>query len=164
MQSPRGIASVTLAALIATAVFSLAEAQDDRPDGERRAVLRVVQRGQQAVVEDRPRLVCRLLTRRARRNSLKLFNLYHHPDGRPRPRPKTCATAVGYQIDDARDGGELRELRPGGGLHATRVVAIDGRRARVRKTGHTDIYLIKTPNGWRGDHADFAPFDGSSGY
>ncbi len=161
----RVVASVALTGMVVGGGLSFAATRQAEPTGgAERAVLRVVQKGQRAVLENRPRLVCRLLTRRARRNSLRLFNLDQHPDGQPRPRPKTCRRAIRYQIADARDAGELRALRSGGAQHATHIVSIEDRRAHVRKGGDTDIYLIKTARGWRGDDSDFAPFNGSSGY
>src|SRR3954451_16034501 len=131
---------------------------------QQRAVLRAVAKGESAILHDRPRVVCRLLTRRARRNSLLLFNLDQTPEGRPRPKPKSCARAVGYMIGDARANGELKALRRGGDYYTTKVVSVGHGRAHVRKGRDGDIYLVKRDGRWLGDYADFAPFDGSSGY
>jgi hypothetical protein len=133
---------------------------------ERAAVLKVVREGQAAILGDSPATVCRLLTRRARLNSLISISLDHDPRGRMRPTPKTCAQAIGYEIDDARTIGELKRLRADRSLRETRIVRIRGNRAHVRKgdAGNTsEIYLLKRKDGWRADYATFSPFDGTSG-
>ncbi len=136
-------------------------------EGDKQPVLRVVRQGQAAVLHEKPAMVCSLLTRRARRNSLRLFNLDQYQGGRPRPKPTNCVEAIGYQIDDARRSGDLRYLRKGGYLHKTSIVRIEGRRAHIHKgapNAGTEIFLRRTSKGWLGDYASLAPFDGSSGY
>ncbi len=159
--------AVSVAAAVVLVVSGAGgEAPSPPQEADEQAVLRVVRRGQAAVLQDKPAKVCSLLTRRARRNSRRLVNLDQYPSGRPRPKPTNCIEAIGYQIDDARISRNLRYLRPGGYLHQTRIVRIEGNRAQVHKgvsNAGTEIYLLRTSEGWRGDYADFSPFDGSSG-
>jgi len=161
------LVAVSVAAVV---VLVVGGAEGEAPSPSRQvdeqAVLRAVRQGQAAVLNDKPGKVCSLLTRRARRNSLRLFGLDRYPGGRPRPEPTNCIEAIGYQIDDARTSSDLRYLRRGGYLHKTRIVRIEGNRAQVHKgasNAGTEIYLLRTSKGWRGDYARFAPFDGSSG-
>jgi hypothetical protein len=156
------LAIVAVAGATAVAADSRRDASTRR--SEKRAVLRVVKRGQRAILANHPKTVCRLLTRRARKNSLILYGLDTHPDGTPRPKPKTCARAIKYMIEDAKENGGLGELRRGGVLYGTKVVSIRRRRAHVRKAEGTEIHLVKRRGRWYGDYANFAPFDGTSGY
>ena len=80
---------------------------------------------------------------------------------------RTALRRSGTQIDDARRSGDLRYLRRGGYLHKTSIVRIKCGRAHIHKgapKAGTEIFLLRTSKGWRGDYAYFAPFDGSSGY
>jgi hypothetical protein len=147
--------------LVLVLVFAISS-DSSSPTDQTRQVLRVVELGRRAIVADRPAEVCRLLTRRAQRNSLRLFNLDETPEGKPRAAPHTCAQAIGYQIDDARYDGEVPTLRRSAYRHP-KVVRLAHNRAHVR-IADNDIYLVRGQNGWRGDFASFAPFDGSSGY
>lgn len=157
------VALVSTLVIVAT-VAMISACANSGERSEKDAVLRVVQQGEAAILADRPEAVCRLLTTRARRNSLILDGIDMHPDGRPRPKPKTCAQAVGYMLDDQREFGALMALRPGGEYHATKIVSIGHGRAHVRKSNHMEIYLVKRNGEWLADYANFAPFDGSSGY
>ena len=134
--------------------------------------MRVAEAGRTAVLKNRPRSVCRLLTRRARRNSVLYSNYIRQRDGRKRPRPKTCERSVGFMIDELRDGDRIyREIKREPTLASFEVVGVKGKRAHLRlvivtrPAGETeaDIYFLRGRSGWRADFADFSPFDGSSG-
>ena len=127
---------------------------------DEQAVLRVVKKGRVAILRDRPRTVCRLLTRRARRNSLRSAEF--DEDQSDRPRPRSCVDAIGRMIDRERENGGLKILRRPSYRKFT-VERIAGNRAHVTLGTHTDIYLLRRRDGWRGDFGNFSPFDGSSG-
>jgi len=148
---------------VAVVGASFARGQEETAsEREAQAVLRVVKRGRAAVLADKPKQVCRLLTRHARHHSLVLFD-YHYEGKRARRRPKTCVQAVGDQIDFAQEDNELRWLKTRPELRGLRVVRLKGKKAHVLLGRHTDIYLLKSPRGWRGDFANFSPYDGGSG-
>jgi hypothetical protein len=148
---------------VLTAVVVLAGGAKGDSDSTEAQVLAVVRQGRSDVLKDRPRAICRRLTRRARKNSLRLAGLTDGPGGKRRPKPRTCVRAIGYQIDDARGYGGLKVLRRPD-YRAIKVVRIIGNRAHVRLGDDTEIYLLRRKDGWRGDFGNFAPFDGSSGY
>jgi hypothetical protein len=157
------MAGLTLAAGLVAFALRPGVGSGRTVSNEERAVLHVARVGRLAVLRRQPRTVCKLLTARARRNSLKLQDLNTDPEGQRRPSPKTCVTAVRYQIRDAATLGELGVLRHQRSLQGFVVVTIARKRAHVRLGTNTELYFLRTRHGWRGDFANFSPFDGSSG-
>lgn len=169
MRQGVGFGLIVAAGLIA---LFFTQASSSQPS-EEAAVLKVARAGRTAVVQDRPAAVCRLLTRRARRNSLLYSNYVDRRSERRRRGRSSCASAVGFMIAEERDGGRIyQQVKRKPSLARFEVVRINRKRAHLRLlithlkpagTVDADVYFLKGPDGWRADFANFSPFDGSSG-
>lgn len=165
----QGAALVLL--LVATAIGLAASgspSSSSRPT-EAAKVLRVAEAGRAAVLANRPRDLCRLLTKQAQRNSRR--SVGYAPYARRRKLPRTCASGAGYEIRLHRSYPDFKRARRDPSLASFRVVRIKGNRARVHLAVPTpdgysndaDIIFLRTGRGWRADSANFSPWDGSSG-
>jgi len=166
--------ALAIGLIVAAGLIALFVSQaSSSPSSEEAAVLKVARAGRTAVVQDRPAAVCRLLTRRARRNSLLYSNYVDRRSVRRKPGRSSCAAAVGFMIAEERDGGRIyQQVKRKPSLARFEVLRINGKRAHLRLlithlkpagTVEADVYFLKGPNGWRADFANFSPFDGSSG-
>ena len=123
----------------------------------------MIRAGEQALVDDHPRVVCGWMTRHARRLSHRYLYTGDGSGGFDKyrgPTP-TCSRALHSEGDHYRAPQDLAELRADPRLRFRKLTAT---RAVVtlRRFDYT-ITFVKTRAGWRADSANSFPFDGSSG-
>lgn len=155
-----GVVRAAVAA-VALALWLSACGGDSSTDRDRQQIIGMVERGHDALLQNRPQDVCKLLTARARRNSLHHGTEYTGSGARRLPR--TCQQAIGDQIGFAQ---MTRTGLTGLGSHDPRVsfTHISRRSAQVRvEPPGVDIYFVRGMGGWRADRTNDFPFDGGTG-